>query len=261
MVLDNVVNAEVPFGAVLLAAGRGKRMRPYTDSIPKSLLRYNNTPIIGYILDALKFANIKKLYIVTNYLEAQIISYVSEKYGNEFDITFCHQENITGSANAVLTTSEYMKEELYKMRSILISATDYYMPINCIRDLIMCHSNNKSDISVSLRTVSKNKIKSSSVAIIDHHDNLAKIIEKPEDNYIEPVLAASLLYIVPTQIINYLGRTPLSKRGEHELPDVINMMIDDGHFAKGCRQPEIIDIGDLAQIMSFTPSNANQPKK
>lgn len=242
-----MLNDRRPNTAILLAAGRGKRLLPYTDDTPKPLLLFKNRPIVDYILDALKFANIKNIYIVTNYLEEKIILHVNKKYGQQFNITFCHQNNILGSANAVLSTSKYVKRELFSKRPLIISATDYIMPIGYIRDLIQYHINNTSDITISLRKVSKDKIKNSSLAIKNNADNLIKIIEKPENNCKEPLLAASLLYIVPTQIFNYLNETTLSKRGEYELPDVVNMMINDGTCAKGFLQSKLIDLEDIVK--------------
>lgn len=232
----------IPNTAILLAAGRGKRLMPYTNNTPKPLLQFKNRPIFDYVLDALKFANIENICVVTNYLEDEIISHVTKKYQQQFNITFCHQNNLFGSANAVLSTTEYIKRDIFSERPLIISATDYIMPIDYVRDLIQYHINNTSEITISLRKVSKDKIMNSSLAIKNDNGDLIKIIEKPENNDKEPLLAASLLYVVPPNIFDYLNETTLSKRGEYELPDVVNMMINDGICAKGLLQSKLIDL-------------------
>ena len=59
--------------AVLLAAGRGKRQRPFTDNTPKSLLQANGRATLDYVLTAVLRAGIKRVCIVTNHLEEKIL--------------------------------------------------------------------------------------------------------------------------------------------------------------------------------------------
>ena len=64
--------------AVLLAAGRGKRQRPYTDVTPKPLLEVHGRATLDYVLCAVAKAGVERVCIVTNHLEEKIIEYVGD---------------------------------------------------------------------------------------------------------------------------------------------------------------------------------------
>ena len=64
--------------AILLAAGRGKRQRPYTDVIPKPLLEVNGRATLDYVLTAVSKAGVERVCIVTNHLEEKIFEYVGD---------------------------------------------------------------------------------------------------------------------------------------------------------------------------------------
>ncbi|MGH8132843.1 MAG: nucleotidyltransferase family protein, partial [Steroidobacteraceae bacterium] len=57
--------------AMLLAAGRGERMRPLTDSLPKPLVPIGGKPLIGYHLTALARAGIREVVVNLSWLGAQ----------------------------------------------------------------------------------------------------------------------------------------------------------------------------------------------
>ncbi len=65
--------------AIILAAGQSKRLRPLTNSLPKTLLKVGNTPILERQLKILEDHGIKDIYIVTGFMEEQIRDYVGER--------------------------------------------------------------------------------------------------------------------------------------------------------------------------------------
>ena len=67
--------------AIIMAAGKGTRMRPITLTTPKPLVKVHNKPIIEYSIEALLQNNIKEIYIVVGYLKDQFY-YLKEKYEN-----------------------------------------------------------------------------------------------------------------------------------------------------------------------------------
>ena len=67
-----------PKVAVLLAAGRGKRLRPHTDHTPKPLLPINGRPTLDFVLEAVIKAGIERVCLVTHHLEEQIHDYIGD---------------------------------------------------------------------------------------------------------------------------------------------------------------------------------------
>src|SRR3989344_2524566 len=77
--------------AVILAAGRGERLRPITDKIPKPLINLYGKPIIEWILQDLNKNNFRDVYIIVNHLK--------EKY--KLNIIFIPQPYLGGEVHAV----------------------------------------------------------------------------------------------------------------------------------------------------------------
>ena len=68
----------LPVDAVLMAGGKGLRLRPLTETVPKPLLKVGNKPIIDYNIDHLIEYGIDHISITVNYLKEQIESYIAE---------------------------------------------------------------------------------------------------------------------------------------------------------------------------------------
>lgn len=77
------MNQTVPMQAMVLAAGRGERMRPLTDRTPKPLLEVKGKPLLGWHLEALAKAGFESVVINLAHLGQQIQDYVGDgqRYG------------------------------------------------------------------------------------------------------------------------------------------------------------------------------------
>jgi len=65
--------------AIILSGGTGKRLKPVTDYVPKSLVPLNNTPIIEWQIKYFKKFGINEFVICTGYKSDQIINYLKPK--------------------------------------------------------------------------------------------------------------------------------------------------------------------------------------
>lgn len=218
--------------AVLLAAGLGKRLLPFTERTPKAMLQSGGRPLIQYAFNALKRTRIKKVVLVTSYLEDRIIRYSTERFSHAFDLMFCHQPVLNGSAGALKCAADLVEKE--NVAYFLISATDYQVPSHYFQPFIRFHIDGAHDVSVAMRPISANKVKESNLTILDRGDEIVSILEKPSGALTHQRYAAAyLLYIVPIQCLSYLHRIRLSGRGEYELPDLINEMIAQNISVRG----------------------------
>ena len=66
-----------PFQAMILAAGLGKRLRPYTDNLPKALVEINGRPILGLLLDKMKAEGCRRVVVNIHYLGSLITDYLA----------------------------------------------------------------------------------------------------------------------------------------------------------------------------------------
>jgi len=81
--------------AMILAAGRGERMRPLTDAAPKPLLRVNDKPLIQYHLESLAAAGIVEVVINLAWLGAQISNYLGD--GSSYGLKITYTEEPAGA--------------------------------------------------------------------------------------------------------------------------------------------------------------------
>eukprot|EP01036_Dinobryon_divergens_P046333 gene46333-61960_t len=76
-------NARQPASAMLLAAGRGERMRPLTDTCPKPLLPVRGKPLMQWPLEALARAGVAEVVVNTDWLADQIVANFSDEISPE----------------------------------------------------------------------------------------------------------------------------------------------------------------------------------
>jgi|GEM_PF-3727301 len=225
--------------AIILAAGYGRRLAPHTYNTPKPLLSYQDKPILEYTFSALQATNITNCIIIVGHLGNQIREYATENFGDLFNLSFVRQDPINGSAAAV----EQAKHKIEALADgyFLITASDYLLPRNYLSELMAFHKSGPQKISLSLRKLNKKDVTESS--IVEYNENIVyKIHEKPSADLVptDP-LTSSLIYILPTTLLEYLPKIKYSERGEKELPSLINMMISDGILAKGLQQQALVN--------------------
>jgi dTDP-glucose pyrophosphorylase len=219
--------------AVLLAAGRGKRQRPFTDEMPKSLLQTNGRATLDYVLTAVMHASVKRVCIVTNYLEESIIEFVGDGSRWNLNAIFAHQNELRGSGDALMSVPyRWIHDE-----PVMVLATDYILEEDALLNLVKAHEQHSADITISLKECSVEELMARSTVAVDLNWHVKRIIEKPSRNEILSPYAASVMYILPPAISSYLPRIKPSVRDEIELPDAVQMMIEDGYKAFGLLQP------------------------
>jgi len=91
--------------AVVLCAGRGTRMRPLTDSVPKGLLPVCGKPLLDYHIEGLLEARAGGVIFVVNHLREMIIEHVSQSFPT-VRATFLWQDNALGIADAFITAEK-----------------------------------------------------------------------------------------------------------------------------------------------------------
>lgn len=89
--------------AILLAAGEGSRLRPFTADKPKPMVRAGNKPILEHAVEALVAAGIKDIKIVAGYHREKVQSFFGDGKRFGASIRYAFQDSRTGTANALAT--------------------------------------------------------------------------------------------------------------------------------------------------------------
>lgn len=117
--------AQLPLEAVIMAGGRGKRLSPLTDTIPKPMLKLGSKPIIEYNIDRLISFGIKKIYISVKYLGEQIVDYFGDGSQKGITIEYVWEDEPLGTAGALALIDDFSTEHVLVMNSDLFTNVDF----------------------------------------------------------------------------------------------------------------------------------------
>jgi mannose-1-phosphate guanylyltransferase len=99
--------------AVILAGGRGKRLRPITDYVPKPLIPLNNVPIIEWQIMYLKKFGVKEVIICTGYKAEMIKSFLAMKNNLGIKIKFSVEKTPLGTGGAIKQAGTTIKDKSF----------------------------------------------------------------------------------------------------------------------------------------------------
>ena len=98
--------------AIILAGGRGKRLRPVTDYVPKPLVPINNIPIIEWQIKYLKKFGVSEVIICTGYKQEMIENYLSMKKTG-MSIKFSVEKSPLGTGGAIKKAGKMIQDESF----------------------------------------------------------------------------------------------------------------------------------------------------
>ena len=133
--------------AIIMAGGKGQRLRPITKIIPKPLAKFKKKPIIDYILYQLIKNDIKNIFISVNYKKEKIISHLNKK-NNNLNIRYLIEKRKLGTAGALNLVKKYIN----KNENIIVINGDLIFDVN-IKNIIDYHIKNKFDITVVTKDI------------------------------------------------------------------------------------------------------------
>ena len=142
--------AQLPLEAVIMAGGRGKRLSPLTDTIPKPMLRLGDKPIIEHNIDSLISFGIKKIYISVKYIGEQIVNYLGDGSQKGISIEYVWEDEPLGTAGALALINNLSFEYILLMNSDLFTNVNfeslYLKLINENADMAVASTEYKVDI-------------------------------------------------------------------------------------------------------------------
>ncbi len=198
--------------AVILAAGEGSRMRPLTFTRPKVMLPIASKPILEHLLIEMKKVGISEFIFIVGYHDELIRNYFAkgEKWG--VNIQYFDQRNRLGTADALRMVAGFLND------SFLMANGDSIISSEDISRLLTQKENAMSVIE--LQDVS-------GMGVIEVQE--AKVFRIYEKMAAPPShLANAGLYLFTPAIFEAIDKTSKSPRGEYEITDSIQILIDTG---------------------------------
>jgi len=115
----------LPLDAIIMAGGRGERLRPYTDLVPKPLLKVGGIPIIERNVSLLKNYGINNMTIALKYLGSQIQEYFHDGSSNQINISYVEEKEALGTMGALKLVPNFVHEDILVMNSDLLTNIDF----------------------------------------------------------------------------------------------------------------------------------------
>jgi len=208
---------------VILAAGKGTRIYPFSESLPKPVLPVCNRPMLEYQIEQMKGAGIREVLIVIGHLGYSIVDAVGDGTRQGVSIRYVEQRDTLGMAHAL------GKLEGVIDSPFLLFLGDIYFTCGDLRPAI----DEVLSGEVAANLISKieddpEMIKRNFTILADPDGRVRQVIEKPR--YVRNNIKGCGLYIFDQHIFDAIRRTPrTAMRDEYEVTDSIQILINDGH--------------------------------
>lgn len=204
--------------AVILAAGEGTRLRPFTVSRPKVMIPIANRPIIEYAVEALSQNGISDIVFIVGYKKESIMSYFEEGKKFGVNIRYVTQPKPLGTAHALLQAKKEIESEF------LVLPGDNLIDPKEVSKLLDAKEKNSLLIAES-------EIPSKYGVVFLERGTVTKIVEKPEEK-LSNLISTGIHRFTPEvfDVIETVG-----KEGKHDLTAVVEYMIEKGEKISGIR--------------------------
>ena len=209
--------------ALILAAGKGIRMRGLCDAMPKPMLPLANRPMLRVILDGLAEAGVERAHVVIGHLGEQIRHHF-EEHPHPLDPDFIVQESPNGTGSATALGRHVIPEGepfLMAFGDIIVSRESY-------AGLVASHRATRFDAMLTTRDVPDPC--HGAAVYVDDDGAVARIIEKPKPGTSTTNLDNAGAFIFPPDLFELLENLQLSPRGEYELTDALAELVTQGRL-------------------------------
>ncbi len=203
--------------AIILAAGKGVRMKPYTDVYQKTMIPIHDKPLLEYIIQGLIMAGFQKIIIVVGYKKEQIIRYFGNGSKWNIKIDYVVQETLNGTGGAVLSCEHLIQEDHF-----FLTWGDILVPYKIYEQVVEVFEKEKEDF-ILVANYLKNLHKG--CAIYCENDRVINMVEKPPKNSTISNLNNCGIFIFSREIFDVLKSLEYSERGEIEIPNALTQGI------------------------------------
>ena len=222
--------------AIIPVAGLGSRLKPHTYSIPKVLINVGGKPILGHIIEKLIKEEVYKVTFVIGHLGEMVMDYIHFAYPS-IKADFVEQKEMLGLGHAIHTALPTIDDE-----EIFIILGDTIFDVD-LKEFF-------KEKTTTLGVKEVDDPRRFGVAVVDN-GYITKLVEKPLTP-VSNLALVGLYYIANSQklisSLNNLLEKDIKTKGEYQLTDALQMMIDEGEKIKtftvegwyDCGKPETL---------------------
>jgi len=194
-ILDRSITGGKVKKAVILAGGRGTRMRPFTYEIPKPLIPVQGKPLIQHTIDLLMQYNIREVIFSIGYLGDKIKEYFGN--GNKFGvkISYVEEDEALGTAGPLNLMKEKLKESFIMFNGDILANMDLF-------DFIKFHTRHRGLATIALKSIPD----PSRYGTVKMEGNIiTEFMEKPQEQVKHGLINAGV-YVMEPEVIDYIPK-------------------------------------------------------
>lgn len=223
---------------VLMAGGRGERLRPLTDTVPKPMLTIAGMPMIEIILRNLAAQGFRRVWISVRYLAEVIIDHVGDGSALGLEVEYLHEDQPLGTAGALADLRGSIDRPFIVMNSDLLTKVD-------LRGLLKFHDKHASAITVGVR---EHAVQIPFGVVRLDGSTVTSIVEKPEHRE----LVSAGIYALDPRVLSAL------EPGEYaDMPGLVERVMAGDRVSAYPIHETWVDVGrpeDLERVRRDDPA-------
>lgn len=202
--------------AIIMAGGRGERLRPLTDTLPKPMIDVNGKPVLEHIVNFLKKYGISDFIFTLCHLPEKITSYFGDgsRYGIHIEYIYENPQNPLGTAGGIALAKKYID-------GTFIVASGDILRILDVKHMMRFHEEKKS--AATLNVYKRFGANPKSMIAFDKTNRIIEFVErpKPENREKDFVWANGSFYIFEQELFDYIPVNKPSDFGKDVFPQLL----------------------------------------
>jgi len=223
---DLIQNQQLPVTAVVMAGGRGSRLRPLTENLPKPMLPLAGRPVMELIIEQLKKAGIRQVNLTTHFQSKVIHNHFGDGRSFGVDIDYVEEDQPLGTAGSLSLLQE-SNDPLLVINGDILTKVDF-------RAMVDFHHEHEAEMTVAVRP---HEVQIPYGVVETDGAIITGITEKPT---IQNFINAGIYLLNPNV------RRLVPEGEKYDMPDLIQRLINEGRCVASFPVHEYwLDIGQL----------------
>src|SRR2546423_11183439 len=226
--------------AVVLAAGRGTRMRELTNEVPKPMLEVRGKPVLQHIVQGLRDAGVRKFLIIVGYHAEAVRNFFGDGRSHNAAIEYATQTVQDGTGRVVNLARDFTGGSPFVLSygDILIGQENYKRVVDL-----------PDDVEAVITVTRGEDVSKGGAVFVNEQMELVDLREKPKPGEPTSPWYNAGLYAFRPSIFEFIEKLTPSPRGEYELTDAIRDLAHSGKTVKALeltgewadvRDPEVL---------------------
>lgn len=201
----NLLKKKYNIDVIIMSGGRGKRLLPFTEVLPKPLIPIKEKPVITHIIDNFKDQGFDKINVIVNYKAGVLKAYLSQYRRND-KVNIFHEKKTLGTAGGLHLLKQKVSKSFFVSNCDILTSFSY-------KDLLDFHFKSKNDFT--LVASAKNFPIPYGVCELKTKGTLKRIREKPNLDF----LVSIGLYLMDKKVLSLIQKDTLL-----DMSDLINKL-------------------------------------